>query len=526
MSSLVKIKQNNSVTEFLIEPDSHTNSSVLNFLNEKGFFMTAPCGSIGICGGCKIFLISGTLKMLSDNSIINGPAYLKSCRLTFSSGDCEIEIPEKITKKSLSSRTGQIGDLFDSIRICSAGSPSTHKYGLAIDIGTTNMSIILISLEYGRIICEKHVINSQIAFAGDVVSRIDLCYRDKAMISVLEACVVEKSIIPTLDLILKETLVNPDDISKIVISGNTTMLHLLCGKDPSSMGTYPFTPLFTESIETTFDKITMHSNCEKAIRAKTTLMPGFSAFVGADILSGVYALDLIKTTGNFLLVDIGTNGEITLKHNGGLLVTSTAAGPVFEGFGLDCGLTAIDGAISEFYMHDSEIRFKTINNEEAIGICGSGYISFLSTARKASIIDTLGKFKNGDKELRVKGTSIVITEADIARILQAKAAISSGIKIVLKNAKLTEQDIKKVYLAGSFGSNLRKEYAIGSGILGNFNVSQIECVGNSSLAGCYKYILQNSPSKELTKIKSLGLTLNLNEDPDFSDTYIDSLFLN
>lgn len=525
MTRNIKITQSKKVSEFPIPSISQKSLSILDYINTKGFFVTAPCGSSGICGGCKIFLNSGTLKRISDGSLINGPAYIKSCQFSFSSEDCEIEIPEKFTKKSLSSRTTHLGSIFDTLRKnLIFNSEQEDKYGIAIDIGTTNISILLSKLSDGNIINAKHVINAQIAFASDVVSRINLCLHDKSFVSTLEACLIDKSILPSIDSIIKESTIKPESIEHIAISGNTTMLHLLCGEDPSSLGTYPFNTVFIDAIQTSFEKLAPHCGKDTTINSKTTILPGFSAFVGADIIAGIYALDMHTNPDNTILVDIGTNGEIALKTPQAIFVTSTAAGPVFEGFGLECGVTAIDGAINEIYFEDGDILFKTVNSLEPLGICGSGYISFLANARKASLIDSLGKFENG-QEIKIKNSNIVITQSDISRLLQAKASIASGIQILLKTANLTEREIKKVYLAGSFGSNLKIDYAINSGLLGNFEPSQIECVGNSSLAGCYKYIMQNAPLDELKKIASSGVTLNLNQYPDFADWYIDSLYL-
>ncbi len=525
MVSKIRVNHNKTVSDYLVSSNSEKPYSVLDFLNDKGIFITAPCGSSGICGNCRVFLKKGKLRKISDSLLVSGEITVKSCQYALIDNiDCEIEIPLQINKENLSSRNNSANHIFESISKDINYMPSSTKLGIAIDIGTTNISILLAKLADGKILDIKHVINSQVAFASDVISRINICLKNNESVAKLQRCVIEKSILPALDAILENNNIPPHDIEKVAISGNTTMLHLLCGKDPSSMGTYPFNPLFIEAIITTFDKLTATFRDTQRIKAQTTLLPGISAFVGSDILSGIYALDIHNNRLNTILLDIGTNGEIALKTADGILVTSTAAGPVFEGFGLECGATAIDGAINEITFIEGKLIIKTVNDSAPIGICGSGYISFIANARKAGLIDSIGKF-NGYKEIVFQGTNIKITESDISKILQAKAAIASGIQILLKDAKLKESEIDKLYLAGSFGSNLKKEYAINSGLLKNFKPFQIECVGNTSLAGAYKYILNHSRLSELESIVNSSTSVNLNEDVAFCDIYIDNLFI-
>ncbi len=525
MEYKIRVKHDETQSDYSISINKDTLYCVLDFLNDKGFSITAPCGSSGICGKCKVILKKGKLKKISDGSLVSGEVTVKSCQYALTDGtDCEIEIPHQLDKKDSSSRNHLTGAVFEFVLKNVKLSHISNKFGIAIDIGTTNISVLLANLADGKILAVKNIINSQIAFASDVISRINLCLKDKDAVAKLQRCVIEKSILPAIDYILKDNNILPDDIERIAISGNTTMLHLLCGKTPSSIGTYPFKPLFLEAITTTFDKLTAKFEDNPSIKAKTILLPGISAFVGSDILSGIYALDMHETRQNEILLDIGTNGEIALKTQTRILTTSTAAGPVFEGFGLECGVTAIDGAINEITFDAEKPIIKTVNNSAPIGICGSGYISFIANAKKAGLIDSLGKF-NGVKEIVLQNSSISISESDISKILQAKSAIASGIQILLNNANITESEIDKLYLAGSFGTNLKKDYVINSGLLKNFHPSQIECVGNTSLAGAYKYIVSLTQLSELENISQNSISVNLNEDPAFCDIYVDNLFL-
>ena len=292
----------------------------------------------------------------------------------------------------------------------------------------------------------------------------------------------------------------------VTVAGNTTMLHLLVGEDPTPLGIAPFTPGFIASRKVLAGDIKLVAD-GLAPETSIQLLPGFSAYVGADITAGVFASGMVFDERPSLLVDIGTNGEIVLQSGGQLTACATAAGPAFEGCGLRCGTRARDGAVSDIHLRLNPFALETevIGNvppAQVNGICGSAYVDFLAVARSCGLLSTNGRIdlpaweklpeqnrfihegrrafrlatNNGKDDLR-------ISEVDVALLLQAKAAIGAGIEILLETAGIRAADVGRVYLAGGFGMHLNVAHAIAIGLLPGFREEQVRVVGNTALAG-------------------------------------------
>ncbi|NJL31821.1 MAG: ATP-binding protein, partial [Phycisphaerales bacterium] len=251
-------------------------------------------------------------------------------------------------------------------------------------------------------------------------------------------------------------------------------------------------------------------------------------------------------TGPCLLVDVGTNGEILLKHGDRVLGCATAAGPAFEGAGLSSGIRAGRGAISQisFNLNPFEIVTKVIGEDRPIGLCGSAYIDFLSEARAAGLLNPFGRFephdvpgasehfKSHDDHASAMvvargrgGQALLVTETDIATLLQAKAAIAAGIETLLEQAQVKAAEITTVYLAGGFGTHMDHRHAIACGLLPGFVAEQVKVVGNSSLAGAFLALLDQGAMEEMKKLAMQVEVLELNLVPGFEDRYIDHLQL-
>jgi len=348
--------------------------------------------------------------------------------------------------------------------------------------------------------------------------------------------------------LMKATGCAGDRLSGVVVAGNTTMLHLLVGEDPSPMGKVPFTPVFLGSqlrAHATFPWISpVWAGAEEI---PWYLLPGYAAYVGADISAGWLASGMADHTGVTLLIDIGTNGEILLQENGRLTGCATAAGPAFEGRQLSWGTRAIDGSVSRLHgdlLVPGRLEVETIGRRRprATGFCGSAYLDFMALGAECGLLTERGRFDPqtasahglelgqgeygrcwyldpGDPE----GPSI--SDADIALLLQAKAAIAAGVTILLKQTGHRHRDVERVFLAGGFGLNLGIESAIRCGLLAGFRRDQIEVVGNSSLGGAFVCLLDRERASQLELATRAARIVELNEDPDFEDTYIDGLNL-
>jgi uncharacterized 2Fe-2S/4Fe-4S cluster protein (DUF4445 family) len=372
---------------------------------------------------------------------------------------------------------------------------------------------------------------------------MNLCVSDPAMVTQLQDAIVQRTLLPLLTRALVTAKAAAAQVRCISIAGNTTMLHLLAGIDPSPMGMVPFRPIFLEH------RMSPAASVRLALRdgAGPTLhlLPSASAYIGADLTAGIFASGLVYDDGPSLLVDAGTNGEIILKHGDKLLGCATAAGPAFEGSGLANGIRAGDGAIGHvgFDAEPLAVRAEVIGNAAPVGICGSAYVDFLAEARRAGLISHTGRFdrgvmaRAGDLFLQNKygvalrvargqgSHDIIISELDIARLLQAKAAIAAGVLTLLERAGLQPRDIKRIYLAGGFGMHINVPNAIACGLLPGFAPEQVQVVGNTALAGAYLALLDSGVLDELTRIGKRLDVVELNLDPGFEDRFIEQLVL-
>ncbi len=415
--------------------------------------------------------------------------------------------------------------------------------GAAIDIGTTTVVVMLVDLAEGRVIASASDFNRQMHFGDDVLTRINLCSTDSSMLAVLHKAIVGETIVALLKEAAQEGGIGLSQIRSMSVAGNTTMLHLFAGVDPSPMGVAPFTAGFLAHRIVPGEALGLEG-CRPVIH----LMPGCAAYVGADLSAGIFATGLLYDDGPAMLVDIGTNGEIILKHDGKLYGCATAAGPAFEGAGLASGMRAGDGAISHvsFALDPLKAKVEVIGGQrhvKAAGICGSGYVDFLAEGRRAGVIEENGRFcreREGvghlllawhDREVAVRvaqgagGQAVVVSERDVSKLLQAKAAIAAGIVTLLSRVGLKAKDVKTLYLAGGFGMHVSVPNAIAAGLLPGFTTSQVEVVGNTSLGGAYLTLLDRGVLDELERIRRSMTVLELNHEADFESCYIDQLML-
>jgi uncharacterized 2Fe-2S/4Fe-4S cluster protein (DUF4445 family) len=382
------------------------------------------------------------------------------------------------------------------------------------------------------------------------------------MLSRLQQAVIKSTIGPLIAEAIRSAgsaLHGP--ITVITFAGNSTMLHLAAGVDPSSMGIAPFTPVFLEhrtmlaheiglALPSAAAAVPGHSaeGAPLSVDPVVHLLPGAAAYVGADLVAGILSSGLAYDPGPSLLVDVGTNGEIIFKHGDTLLGCATAAGPAFEGSRLTSGLRAGEGAISaiNFTARPFAVHTRVIGDTKPIGLCGSAYIDFLADARRVGMLTPTGRFdrdylhvhvppdclRPGEDDgvmFRVARNSgqrdILVSETDVAALLQAKAAIAAGILTLLSHAGITPERVKTVYLAGGFGTRMNRENAMACGLLPGFNARQVQVVGNSSLAGALLALLDSSVIPELERIAKKMRIVELNLDPSFEDRYIDQLSL-
>ena len=513
--------------------DATTNRSLAGYLESHGFPLNTRCGKRGICCGCEV--------QLSDGSTV------KSCQIP-AEGVAAVSIPGR----SRMEHKPQVGETF-RIDVPSAHQPifeseeGVSDTAFAIDLGTTTVVVMLIDLTSGNVISRAGGFNEQIRFGDNVLTRIDAA-REPSVLRELQAAVSTSTFAPLIEQACERAGRSTARLVGGVIAGNTTMLHLLLGEDPTPLGIAPFTPRFIDGrlVDTNDIKLSITGAPAKL---PIHLLPGIAAFIGADIVAGIYATGMLFDEKPSLLIDIGTNGEIVLQHEGKLTTCATAAGPAFEGGGLRCGTRARDGAISrlELSLDPLLIEAEIIGElpfSRAAGVCGSAYIDFLAEARECGLLTSSGRFvpsiwdslpdshrveDDDERAVKLAGKDgrggMVVSEVDIAVILQAKAAIGAGIEILLDASGIEASDIGTVYLAGGFGMHLDVSHAIEIGLLPGFKTEQVEVVGNTSLAGAMLALIDRTTLKEMEEIRSHAKVIELNLQEDFEDCYIDHLML-
>lgn len=515
----------------LLPDERQAHGTLAALLRRHNVPLNTRCGERGLCAGCLAELVHGQVR-LADGSVIEATSPAKAIRTcqAVPLGDVTLRVP----KRSLLDYEPQV--LTDyRLSVGLASDPLvTSGYGIAVDIGTTTVVAQLVRPTTGEVLAQQAEFNGQIHLGDDVLTRINLCSTDKAMIPALHQAVVK-----TLNELTKAVCdsggVEPSEVAAYTLSGNTTMLHLLAGVDPTPLGFTPFTPVFLDhQVRKGSDLGLLASD------ADAHLLPGGAAYVGADIMSGAFASGLMYDEGPSLLVDIGTNGEIVLKRGEHALGCATAAGPAFEGSGLSCGMRAGRGAVSHVWMHDDRVSHEVIGATNPVGICGSAYLDVLAEGRKSGLLNPRGRLVPtvlADHQLEVDGVRavrvaegrgerpIVVTEFDLASLLQAKAAIAAGIETLLNRVGQKARDVRRLYLAGGFGMHLNLGNAIAAGMLPGFDVDQIVPVGNTSLAGAYAGLVDKTALEEMQRFAHDLETVELNLDPGFEDAYIDHLSL-
>ena len=411
--------------------------------------------------------------------------------------------------------------------------------GIAVDVGTTTVVAILVDLQTEEILNTASAMNAQVRLGDNVLTRIQLCITHPKMIGRLQHAIVARTLSPLIEQLLRESGATAEQVRSLVVAGNTTMLHLFAGVDPSSMGTAPFTPRFLEHRVLRTNELPLRLAAARA--PAVHLLPSAAAYVGADVIAGVFSSGMAYRDDTSLLVDVGTNGEIVLKHGDRFWGCATAAGPAFEGSGLSCGMRAGRGAISHIRLapDSSAPAFDVIGDAPPIGVCGTAYVDFVAQARRTGILRHNGRFApQADQHDRVRpgphgrefliadgadGKPVYVSESDVARLLQAKAAIAAGILCLLERVGLTPPEVKTLYLAGGFGFHMDIENVIRCGLLPGFRPEQISLVGNTSLAGAYLALLDSSVLDEIKRISGELETVELNLIPSFESCYIDQL---
>ena len=454
-----------------INAECEKGERLLDVCARAGVLLCADCGGIGICGKCRVRCAGGLSP--ADNEEISqlGDEINKGIRLA-----CKARVLSDASVYALQQEASDI----------EIPSDITVPDGiLCVDLGTSN---ICLAYSENGITRGRSLINPQCIYGSDVISRICASERE---LSALKASV--------------DSLLSEFKADKRIISGNTVMQYIYCAIDPSPLGRSPYTS------DEKFGK--WYGN--------DYMLSCIGAFVGGDVVSGLYygfEKGIIES-GTALYIDIGTNGETVLIHNGQITACAAAAGPCFEGAGIQCGMKASSGAIYSCSVSDGEIKCSSLGNCKVKGICGTGLVSIVSCLLDIGQISKTGLLKDTSYSLCDDG-SVYLTRQDVRALQSAKAAIRAGIEILCENAGITPDMIQTVYLAGAFGEKLNTLHAVKIGLIPNVKTVKL---GNASLYGA---CLLSSDDSHFPKIKALAEKIRyieLSDQERFDEIYLSSI---
>lgn len=425
-----------------------------------------------------------------------------------------------------------------------AGDTSAACYGVAVDLGTTTVVAALWDLRAGREMGTAAALNPQTQYGLDVLTRIDCAAQGVTGLKKLQQEVVF-CLNRLLERLALQAAISRQQIYEIVVAGNPTMLHLLLGIDPYSIGRAPFQPVFAEARYLPAKEVGLAA----AGCARLYCLPLVSGFIGADTVAGVLATSLDKNGGRRLFIDIGTNGEMILSVPEGLWACSCAAGPAWEGMNISCGMRAESGAIDAVDLVDGRLVCRVIDGGVPRGLCGSGLIDAVAAGRRAGLIEPSGRIKgrteleqeqnplvgrvreeNGKRIVLVEGRAgqeeIFISQADVRQVQLAKGAILSGLRTLLEEAGLEFSDLDELIIAGAFGAHLRTESLVEIGLVPRGLSGRVRYAGNTSLSGARLCLLSRQARQRVADIAGRIRHIELAVREGYEELFADSLYLN
>ncbi len=546
---------------------------LMSALRKHGIYLDAPCSGRGLCGRCRVRFAEGAPDPVeTERRFLTREELAAGVRLacaTVPRGDCRIELPDEGQEEiaALSGGEGPAG-----AGKCAGGRPAS-PHGIAVDLGTTTLAMALVETATGSVLKTVTGVNHQRAFGADVISRIQAANEGGGEL-------LRQSILRDLKQmaaqLLAKTHTPPEAVGRIVIAGNTTMCHLLRGLSCETLGVWPFTPVDLSMWRGTYRELFCLPDAGDSgmelpdIPAEVIILPGISAFVGGDIVAGLYGCGLHRKKETSFYLDIGTNGEMAVGNSSEILVTSAAAGPVFEGGNLSCGVPGIPGAISHVTISGQEKEFgtlswkraeaggkrvgtggtgtaaicvetggtgaaaiyETIGGREPVGLCGSGVTDLLSGLVRAGIVDENGELSEpwAQEGFPVVSEQIRFTQRDIREIQMGKSAIRAGIE-TLAAEYAARSAIPAVsaasvpfYLAGGFGYALDVPNAVQIGLLPEWCSEKICLCGNSSLTGAVRWLCAEGAEKEVKDIVEKAVEISLALHPQFQELYLEHMF--
>ncbi len=413
--------------------------------------------------------------------------------------------------------------------------------GLAVDIGTTTVSALIINMENGEIIAKASAGNGQIRYGADVINRI-IEQQKPGGTKKLQKAVIEETINPMIREMCKSAGISKNSIYRMCVASNSTMNHLFAGINADPLRMEPYIPAFFKTNSLFASDVGIDINPDSHI----IIAPNIGSYVGGDITAGTLVSMIWNRPEFSLFIDLGTNGELVFGNSDFMMSCACSAGPAFEGGDISCGMRATDGAIEACTIDKEtmEPTYKVVGEPgtKPIGLCGSGIIDIISELYMCGIIDPKGKFVREGKRIRHDqygmGSYIIafeeeagsvkdveITEVDIDNFIRAKGAIFSAIQTMLNSLDFDVAMIDDVYVAGGIGSGINMRNAVNIGMFPDIPLEKFHYIGNSSLSGAYVMLLSTKAEKKTYELASNMTYMELSAVPSYMDEFVGACFI-
>ena len=400
--------------------------------------------------------------------------------------------------------------------------------GVAIDIGTSKIIAYLHDLQDGRLMDQEAVENPQMRYGEDVVTRITEGLDAATLVELKRA--VADGINELLGRLCARQEVDARHIYDATVVGNTAMHHLALGLSPLGLTGAPFAPALDRPVSPRAADLGLAMNPE----ARVDFLPPIAGFVGSDCLAVIAATHLQSKRLPAMAIDIGTNTEIALVHDGKVSVTSCASGPAFEGYQITSGMKATEGAIERvtFGADGGPRKIGTIGGKKPVGICGSGVVDVLAGLVAHGVVTPSGALREehplvrrggrGLEYLLVSGDNgeIVFTQLDVRALQLAKGAIAAGWSLLVANTGLVPQDLRHVYVAGAFGNYLDLDNALAVGLLPPVPHDRISFVGNAAGVGAQMALIDVRNRARMAELRGRILFRELATDERFHEVFM------
>jgi uncharacterized 2Fe-2S/4Fe-4S cluster protein (DUF4445 family) len=406
--------------------------------------------------------------------------------------------------------------------------PGKRPLGLAVDLGTTNVAAYLIDLATGAHLASRGLENPQVIFGSDLISRMNHAIRERDGQRALQTAAVNAITTLATELCATESA-SPADIVDVTLCGNTAMQHLLLGLPVAQLGRAPFVPAVSMPLDI------------KARDLGISVLPGaylhilsnIGGFVGGDHVATLLATEKLWADRTCLVVDIGTNTELSLIHHGTILTASTPSGPALEGGNISSGMRAAQGAIERVRVCSDDFAIEVIGGGSPLGICGSGVVDALAALVKLGIVDRRGRIclghpaisAIGDRRECLLAPQVTLTQDDVRALQLAKAAIRGGIDLLIRESGLTETDLERVVIAGAFGVYLDVQSCLEIGMFPDLPREQFIQVGNAAGAGVRMTLISREARDRARELSTLCRHFELGTQPGFKKTFMQRIGL-